>query len=117
MKKSLIKAIPVIIISALLIFTIIIHYKTALKNAYDEGAFFGYAEGYLKHKYHPESNEYFVYDENLIEYVSTQTNVYIAPDKVYHRDGCVPNGECAMIKDVYTEYAPCALCTPPVVMH
>ena len=117
MKKLLIKNFLGLAISAFLIFTIVLHCKIALKNAYDEGCFSGYADGYLKHKYHPESNEFFVYDKKRLEYLSVLTKVYITPDKVYHRKGCVPHGEIAIIKDIFNEYSPCTSCQPPVVLQ
>ena len=105
------------VISAFLIFAIVACCKFALKNAYDEGVFFGYAEGYLKHKNYPQGNEYFVYDEKLLDYLSAATKVCITKDKLYHREGCVPYGEIVLIKDVFNEYSPCTLCKPPIVLR
>ena len=107
----------VLVLSTSLIFAVVEFCKISLKNAYDEGAFFSYAEGYLKHKHHPEGNEYFLYDETLLEYVSASTNVYIAQDKVYHRKGCAPHAAIARLKDILNEYSPCASCKPPIVMQ
>jgi len=117
MKKLFIKVFLGLFVSTFLIFAIATCCKAALKNAYDEGSFSGYADGYLKHKYYPESNEYFVYDEKLLTYLSVLTEVYITPDKMYHRDGCVPNGKIIMIKYIFNEYSPCSSCCPPAVLR
>ena len=117
MKKLLIKIFLVLAVSALLGFTATALYKTILKNAYNDGVFFGYAEGYLKHKHYPESNEFFVYDEKILDYVSVQTKVYLTEDKIYHRKDCASHSETAAIKDVFKEYSPCASCKPPIVMQ
>jgi len=117
MKKSLIKKFLGLAISVFLIFTIVLHYKIALKKAYDEGVFWGYAEGYLKHKYYPENNDFFVRDEKHLDYLSVLTKVYITSDKVYHRKGCVSHGEVVIIKDIFNEYSPCTSCQPPIVLQ
>ena len=70
MKNLLNKMFLSLAIFAFLIF-IIVHCKIALKNAYDEGAFSGYAEGCLKHKYSPESNAFLYTTKNAsITYLS-----------------------------------------------
>ena len=117
MEKLLIKTFLGLAISVFLIFALLVHYKIALKNSYDNGVFFGYADGYLKHKYHPESDEFFIYDEEILDYVSFLTKVYITPDKVYHRKGCVPHSELAILQDIFNEYSPCSSCKPPLVLQ
>ena len=117
MKKVLITLSLCLTVFAILSVAAVSYHKNELEKAYDDSYFLGYADGYLKHKHNPESNEYFASDEKANEYVSVMITVYTTPDMLYHRKGCAKHVEEKILDDIFNEYSPCESCEPPIIVQ